>query len=171
MNEFYAEEYGHDELLLKSLEKVGISREDLAQTAPLTETMALCNALAYWAHNDPLFFFTTLGILEGKDIKQDSFLDAAYRIGVSPDLLSPVKAHSDINLNGKHGTLTRKIFSKIPIITEKDFQRMKAQTHLFIELYDQFYSGIWKFYANSHSLLRQIKLSSERDRIGSHNCK
>jgi hypothetical protein len=162
MNEFYAEEYGHDELILKSLETIGISRDDLSQTAPLPETMALCNALAYWAHNDPLFFYTTLGILEGKDIKQDSFLDAAYRIGVSTELLSPVKAHSDINLNGKHGTLTRKIFSQIPVINEKEFQRMKAQTHLFIELYDQFYSGIWKFYANTDTPLRKIEMPFER---------
>lgn len=156
MNEFYAEEYGHDELLLKSLNQIGISRSDLALTAPLPETMALCNGLAYWAHNDPLFFFTTLGILEGKDIKQDSFLDAAYRIGMDPELLSPVKAHSDINLKGEHGSLTRKIFTKIPIVCEQDIRRMKAQTHLFVELYDQFYTAIWNHYSQTSHLLRRV---------------
>ncbi|ACC70363.1 iron-containing redox enzyme family protein [Paraburkholderia phymatum] len=161
MNEFYAEEYGHDELLLKALNTLGVSREDLARTVPLPQTMALCNALAFWAHSDPLFFFSTLGILEGKDIKQDSFLDAAYRIGVDPVLLKPVKVHSDINLNGAHGSLTRKIFSRIPAIADSDVRRLRAQTHLFIELYDQFYTGIWEHYSTSPTLLRQLDVSGD----------
>ncbi|MCO4880943.1 iron-containing redox enzyme family protein [Paraburkholderia caribensis] len=161
MNEFYAEEYGHDELLLKALNTLGVTREDLARTVPLPQTMALCNALAFWAHSDPLFFFSTLGILEGKDIKQDSFLDAAYRIGVDPALLKPVKAHSDINLNGGHGSLTRKIFSRIPAIADADVRRMRAQTHLFIELYDQFYTGIWEHYSTSPALLRTLDVDEE----------
>lgn len=161
MNEFYAEEYGHDELLLKALTTLGVTREDLARTVPLPQTMALCNSLAFWAHSDPLFFFSTLGILEGKDIKQDSFLDAAYRIGVDPALLKPVKAHSDINLNGGHGSLTRKIFSRIPAIADADVRRMRAQTHLFIELYDQFYTGIWEHYSTSPALLRTLDVDGE----------
>ncbi|MHB9838896.1 iron-containing redox enzyme family protein [Paraburkholderia terrae] len=161
MNEFYAEEYGHDELLLKALTTLGVTREDLARTVPLPQTMALCNSLAFWAHSDPLFFFSTLGILEGKDIKQDSFLDAAYRIGVDPALLKPVKAHSDINLNGGHGSLTRKIFSRIPAIADADVRRMRAQTHLFIELYDQFYTGIWEHYSASTTLLRTLDVDGE----------
>lgn len=161
MNEFYAEEYGHDELLLKALTTLGVTREDLARTVPLPQTMALCNSLAFWAHSDPLFFFSTLGILEGKDIKQDSFLDAAYRIGVDPALLKPVKAHSDINLNGGHGSLTRKIFSRIPAIADADVRRMRAQTHLFIELYDQFYTGIWEHYSTSPTLLRTLDVDGE----------
>ncbi|PYE21307.1 iron-containing redox enzyme family protein [Paraburkholderia silvatlantica] len=156
MNEFFAEEYGHDELLLKALNQIGISREDLAHTVPLPQTMALCNSLAYWSHNDPLFFFTTLGILEGKDIRQDSFLDAAYRIGIDSDFLKPVKAHSDINLQGEHGSLTRKIFSKIPVVDNETMRRMRALTHLFIELYDAFYSSVWQHYSSTGELLRRI---------------
>jgi hypothetical protein len=34
MNEFYAEEYGHDEILLRALNTLGISRADLADTMP-----------------------------------------------------------------------------------------------------------------------------------------
>jgi len=57
LNQFFAEEYGHDEILLRALNTVGIDRDDLADAIPLPETMGLCNALAYWSHNDPLFFF------------------------------------------------------------------------------------------------------------------
>ncbi|TDG18735.1 hypothetical protein EYW47_33400 [Paraburkholderia silviterrae] len=156
MNEFFSEEYGHDELLLKALNRIGISRDDLAHTIPLPQTMALCNGLAYWAHNDPLFFFTTLGILEGKDIRQDSFLDAAFRIGIDPEFLRPVKAHSDINLQGEHGSLTRKIFSQIPVVDEETMKRMRTQTYLFVELYDAFYSAVWRHYSTAGEILRRV---------------
>jgi hypothetical protein len=156
MNEFFAEEYGHDELLLQGLNKIGVTREDLAHTVPLPETMALCNALAYWAHNDPLFFFTTLGILEGKDVRQDTFLDAAYRVGADAEFIKPVKAHSDINLKGEHGSLTRKIFWRIPVIDLETVRRLRAQTHLFIEMYDAFYTAIWDHYSAAPQLLRKI---------------
>lgn len=158
MNAFFAEEYGHDELLLKALNQIDITRDDLVHTVPLPQTMALCNSLAYWSHNDPIFFFTTLGILEGKDIRQDSFLDASYRVGIDPDFLKPVKAHSDINLKGEHGSLTRKIFSQIPVIDEETMRRLRTQTYLFIELYDAFYSAVWRHYSRASELLRRIDL-------------
>lgn len=158
MNAFFAEEYGHDELLLQALNRIGLSREDLQKTVPLPQTMALCNALAYWAHNDPIFFFTTLGVLEGKDIRQDSFLEAAKRVGIDSEFIKPVKAHSDINLEGEHGSLTRKIFSEIPIVDVETIKRLHAQTHLFIELYDAFYTAVWQHYSDPKALSRRIDL-------------
>jgi hypothetical protein len=156
MNEFYAEEYGHDELILRALNFIGISRDDLADTMPLPETMALCNALAYWSNNDPLFFFTTLGILEGKDIKHDSFLEACERIGMDKRFTGPMRTHSEINLKGEHGNLTRKIFAELPAFDAQTVKRLRAQTYLFIELYDSFYTGIWNHYSNCTSLLRRV---------------
>lgn len=156
MNKFFAEEYGHDDLLLKSLNSIGITWEELSMTMPLPQTMAMCNALAYWAHNDPIFFFTTLGLLEGKDIKQDSFIDAAIRIGLENDFIAPVQAHSNINLKGGHGSLSREIFSQIPIIDLPTIRRLRSQTHLFIELYDDFYKGIWDHYSHATKLTRHL---------------
>lgn len=156
MNEFFAEEYGHDELLLKSLHSIGITRKELSMTIPLPQTMAMCNALAYWAHNDPIFFFTTFGILEGKDIKQDTFIESAIRIGLEKDFIVPVQAHSNINIKSDHGSLTRKIFYQIPIIDLPTIKRLRSQTYLFIELYDDFYTGIWNHYSNSSKLIRHL---------------
>lgn len=157
MNAFFAEEYGHDELIIKSLFNIGITRSQLNMTMPLPETMALCNSLAYWSHNDPLFFFTTLGVLEGKDIKQDSFIDAALRMGLDNQFISPVQSHSNINLSGEHGNLTREIFSAIPIIDLETIKRLRAQTYLFIDLYDALYTAVWDYYSNiNNPLLRLV---------------
>jgi hypothetical protein len=155
MNEFYAEEYGHDELILRGLNSIGISREDLADTLPLAETLALCNGLAYWARYDPIFFFTTLGILEGKDLQTDSYLLACERFGLSESFVRPIRTHSDINVKGQHGNLSRMVFSAIPFVDRESLTRMRAQTHLFIEMYDRFYEGVWHYYSTCSNLLRR----------------
>jgi hypothetical protein len=156
MNEFYAEEYGHDELLLKGLNAIGIGRDDLMDTLPLQETMALCNALAYWSNFDTLFFFSTIGILEGKDIKEDSYLAACDRANLDPAFISPIRAHSNINLEGEHGSITRSIFREITSIDHVTVERYRRQTHLFVEIYDNFYKAVWEHYSNAAQLLRRV---------------
>ncbi|WP_050568348.1 iron-containing redox enzyme family protein [Dickeya chrysanthemi] len=158
MNEFFCEEYGHDELILKSLNAVGITREDIFKTVPLPETLALCNALAYWAANDPLFFYTTLGVLEGKDLKLDSYVSAMENSDNVPlDFIQYIKDHSMINLNEEHGNLGRELFKKIPVISRTDADRLKSNTYLFIDIYNKFYSAIWQHYSASEQLLRLVK--------------
>jgi hypothetical protein len=156
MNQFYEEEYGHDELLLKALNSVGITREDLTDSLPLPETLALCNALAYWASTDPIFFFSTLGILEGKDVTEDSFLKACDSLGYPPDFIGPIRAHSNINLKGGHGLLSREMFRHIPYIDDETLARMLRQTSLFVQLYDAFYTAVWNYYSTASTLLRRI---------------
>jgi len=64
INRFYCQIHPQDELLFQGFQGLGISPEDLAMTLPLPETMALCNALTFWANSDPLFCISLLAILE-----------------------------------------------------------------------------------------------------------
>jgi hypothetical protein len=156
LNQFFSEEYGHDEILLRSLNHIGLTREDMADAIPLPETMALCNALAHWAHTDPLFFFTTLGLLEGQGMKHDSFIEACERSGLADDFVSPLRTHANINIKAAHGNLTRAIFQQIPVIDTPTVARLKRQARLFVELYDAFYSGVWRYYTSGAPLLRRV---------------
>ena len=156
LNQFFSEEYGHDEILLRALNFTGLTREDMNDAIPLPETMALCNALAHWAHTDPLFFFTTLGLLEGQELKRDDFIEACERAGLPEGLVGPLKVHANINLNSAHGSLTRAIFKHIPALDEATVARLKRQVRLFVELYDSFYLGVWRYYTSGAPLLRRV---------------
>ena len=158
LNEFFSEEYGHDDILLRALNFAGFSRQDMLAAIPLPETMGLCNALAYWAHTDPLFFFTTLGLLEGQDRQYDSFILACERVGHSDGLVGPIKAHADINIKSEHGSLTRSIFQNIPAIHQNDAKRLKQKAKLFVDLYNRFYSGVLRYYLSDAPTLRTISL-------------
>jgi hypothetical protein len=156
LNRFFSEEYGHDDILLTGLNHVGLTRADMHDAIPLPETMGLCNALAYWAHCDPLFFFTTLGLLEGQGGKRDSFIDACERSGLPDALVEPLKIHANINLGAAHGGLTRLIFRAIGFIDERTVARLRRQTQLFVELYDNFYTSVWRYYTSDAPILRRV---------------
>jgi hypothetical protein len=159
LNNFYAEEIGHDRILLEALESIGLSEPLLHASVPLAATMALCNALSYWARHDPLFFLTTLGPLEGRDVDVDSFVLAAGKKGLPDAFVGPIRRHAHINRASEHGLLTREIFDEVPVVSAADARRILAQTDLFIAVYDRFYRDIWLHYS-SHapggSLLRVV---------------
>lgn len=157
INEFYTEELGHDRLLLKSLVSIGLNEEDLFESVPLPSTMNLCNSLSYWARHDALFFFTTLGPLEGREIEIDSFVSAAKEKGLPPDFIGPIEAHAKINMNASHGLLTRDIFEAIPVVSNEDANRILAHTELFVTIYDRFYESIWEHYSHGGDLIRKVK--------------
>ena len=156
INEFYISEYGHDELVLRALNAIGISREDAQDSMPLPQTLALCNALSYWASNDPIFFFATLGVLEGKDTEEDLFIAACERNTLPPDFIGPMRQHSNINRNSEHGNLTRLIFAEIPLVDDETMARLRRQTKLFVKMYDDFYTAIWEHYAPISDFLRPM---------------
>jgi hypothetical protein len=155
-NTFYCEELGHDRLLLKSLEAIGITEEMLFLSAPLRATAALCNALSFWARHDPLFFFTTLGPLEGQVGEEDSYVRAMREKRLPDAFITPIETHANINRHSGHGLLTRELFDSLGHVSTEDANRVLRQTPLFIALYDQFYAEIWEHYSVSHGLLRPI---------------
>ncbi len=155
-NAFYVEEFGHDALLLRALSSLGITAEDLFETTPLPETAALYNALAYWARYDPLFFFTTLGPLEGREVEIDSFVGAARRRGLPAAFVEPIAAHARINKDSGHGLLARTIFDAIPVVAAADLARLRRLTELFVRLYARFYGGVWRHYAGGGAVVRRV---------------
>ena len=157
INEFYISEYGHDEIVMRALNAIGIKREELLDSLPLPETMAMCNSLSHWASTDPIFFFSTLGVLEGGDEQVDPFLHACESHGVSAEFIQPMRQHADINRNAKHGELSKEIFNTIEFVDDQTMARMRRKTHLFIEMYNQFYTALWNNYSSpGNRLLRRI---------------
>lgn len=159
LNAFYTEEIGHDRILLRSLESIGLSEEELHASIPLRATMGLCNSLSYWARHDPIFFLTTLGPLEGRDVDVDSFVLAAERKGMPEAFVGPIRTHAHINRDSEHGLLTRQLFEHLPAIGADDARRVLDATALFIAIYDRFYTNIWDHYSMlgpDDSLLRAV---------------
>jgi hypothetical protein len=159
LNEFYIEEHRHDDIVLKAFEALGIRPDQMRAGRPLPSTMALVNGLAFWARTDPLFFLATVSVLEGGpgagEDGTDSFLEAADRAGVSESFLGPLREHARINAGHGHGRVSRELFDLLPAVNEAEEVRMRAQCPLFMELYRNFYDGIWEYWSDpARPLLR-----------------
>ncbi len=155
MNNVFCSENGHFDIILSGLKLLGLEEQSIIKSVPLPETLGLANSLAYWSANDPLFFFSTMEILEGKDNQIDSYVVAMEQSGkINGSFVEMIKSHSLINIKDKHASLGRQIFTEIPAIAVSEVNRMKRQTHLFIEIYNAFYQSIWDHYSQTNNLLR-----------------
>lgn len=161
MNRFYGEEYGHDELIFEAITQLGVTRDNVRDIQPLPQTLALCNCLSHWAATDPLFFFSTLGVLEGKDPQIDTFVKTMEQSAkIDRSFIEPIHQHALINIEGKHGALTTEIFDSIDVIQNQDVRRMIKKTKIFIDLYDDFYSAVWDYYSNESNPVLRFPSSS-----------
>ena len=147
LNRFYAEELGHDKLLLGSLCSLGLDEVEVRQSIPLATTWALIDGLSYWSRFEPLFFVATLGILEGREVAEDAFVGAARRRRLSKGFIDPILAHARINAVGRHGELTREIFAEIKVVNAGEQERLRELLPMFVTLYNDFYTGIWMHYS------------------------
>ncbi|WP_413736488.1 hypothetical protein ACL2XP_26970 [Sodalis sp. RH21] len=155
MNNVFCGENGHCDIILSGLKLLGLEEQSIIRSVPLPETLGLANALAFWSANDSLFFFSTLEVLEGKDSQVDGYVTAMENSGkISTSFVEIIKSHSLINIKDKHASLGRQLFSNIPAIAVADVNRMKRQTHLFIEICDTFYRSVWDYYSQTDNLLR-----------------
>jgi hypothetical protein len=160
LNEFYLEEHRHDDIVLRAFAPLGISPDDMRKARPLPSTMALVNALAWWARTDPLFFLATISTLEGgltSGGDSDSFIEACERKGLPADFIRPLREHAKINSGHEHGQVSREIMALMPPVSATSRARLRGQAVLFMELYRNFYDGILDYYsAPGHRLLRKV---------------
>ena len=158
MSEVFCEENGHGEIFLSALAAEGFSKKNIKSTVPLAETKGLINALAFWSANDPLFFFSCMEIIEGKDNEVDTVVLAMEASGkMSPEFVRKIKAHSLLNIEEAHASFGRRLLSGIEVINPYDAERAIRQTKLFVELYHAFYLAVWNYYSDESSpVLRTI---------------
>lgn len=157
INQLYCKEYGQEQFLLEALNSIGINNEELMDTMALPQTMAICNSLAYWASFDSLFYFSILGVLANQNMKNlMSYLQVCEGLKMDSSFLNPFRKLISCQQNSEAQNITHQIFQDIDCIDEQTKQRLKAQMHLFAEIYTNFYNAIFDYYSHPNSLLRRV---------------
>lgn len=157
IKQIYSQQSGQDELLLTALNTIGINQNHLTETMPLAETTALCNGLAYWANFDPLFLLSIIGTFADQILKNfAAYTHYCEWVEIDSSFLKPIQQLNNAKLNDDLEVFTHRILQEMPPINEETKQRLKSQTYLFGEIYNNFYQAIWNHYANNSNLLRRI---------------
>ncbi|HLO89357.1 MAG TPA: hypothetical protein VK203_30715 [Nostocaceae cyanobacterium] len=157
VKERYSQEYGQDELLLTALNTIAISHEQLLETLPLPETMAISNALTYWANFDPLFYLSILEILATHKLKIfELYIQSCEQMQIDDLFIQPLQQLINYKLNSAPESFTSHIYQELAPIDEATKQRLKSQIYLFVEIYNNFYQAICNYYTNTNNLLRKL---------------
>ncbi|WP_019503714.1 hypothetical protein [Pleurocapsa sp. PCC 7319] len=119
----------------------------------------MCQALAYWANSEPLFFFYAIAIIKQK-AKQNwqIYLAACERTKVDSQFLTFIRKLTQLNQENQHQRLIHSLFQEVPHLEEETKQRFRGQIYLFMEMYHHFHSAIWNHYSSTHDLLRSVSL-------------
>lgn len=158
INQRYQIKYGQDKILLEALNGIGISQDDLTNSIPLPQTMALAHTLTFWANFEPIFFLTTLESIATQTLESfTSCLQISEQLELESAWLNPIRRLIDTKLQPEPEHLTRLIFEEIPHLDQITKQRLKGQTHLFWEIYASFYQAILDYYSSAPNLLRRIE--------------
>ena len=159
INRFYCKINPQDELLFQGFQGIGISREDLQITLPLPETMALCNALTFWANSDPLFCLSLLAIWEVQLIPTwEAYLNQLDPASMDALFLAAMQQFVQLKRQAQPEGLKHLMISELSPFEDSILERFQRQIHLFVELNHNFYTAIGNYYCSNPHLLRQLSV-------------
>jgi len=145
---YFADEYRHDKLLLKSIEALGYSRADIKASVPLPYTSAIMNHLGKWAQSDQLSFFACLFVFEGSPVEGDEYIAGLKRYDLPDAFVAPQSVHNDINKDGDHGNVSRHFFKNIDCISTAAQRRVRENIRLLFELEHLHNQQVFSYYQN-----------------------
>ena len=150
-------EQGDREFLAKALKAIDCDRKKLANMIPLSETMGLSNALTYWENVDFIFYLVTVELLS-EQIRHNLklYLQACEQTQLNEGFIRPIRELVNAMSRKQTEDIGIQIFKEISYIDRETKQRLKNTIHLFIEIYSNFYRGIWNHYSSSENLVREI---------------
>ncbi|BAY86753.1 hypothetical protein NIES267_62640 [Calothrix parasitica NIES-267] len=157
INQLDNKEDAKDKFLAEALDCIGIKNEDLNDIIPLPQTMSICNALAYWASFDSLFYFSILGFLLNQNlINFTYYIQSCESVNINSNFIQSVRNLVNYLDSNKFENISRQIFQQISYIDEQTKQRLRRQTYLFIDIYTNLNPAILNYYSTTNHSLRRV---------------
>jgi hypothetical protein len=131
LQSFLASEMYHDQLLLSSLQSVGITEKHLEHVMPLPSTFTMCTTLAVLAAQDPLSFKCCLFLYEETDDRfGQAFAKRANELGMPDAFVAPILEHAGVNDLESHADISRSLLAEIPWVSVEE--RIVAFKHVHV---------------------------------------
>lgn len=127
LENFIADEIGHDKLILKSLLALKLSQEVVEATTPLPQTSVLLSYLKHLANTSPWSLAFVLSIFEGTEEDGEYYLLALRSSGLPSEWIRPQEIHHEINVSGNHYNISRELFSTKSNFTDEEGEQIKAE--------------------------------------------
>ncbi len=154
---FLASELNHDDMLMQSLEAVGIFPDDLGLMQPLPATFSLCASLGVYAKQHPLSFKALLFLFE---MSSEEFNKALVEYCASNNLPAkfwePLLRHAAINDELEHEDITYILLNEIEAICTEDQMIVMKNLLIAIETLALQEQQIIEYYSAANSLVPRV---------------
>ncbi len=142
LNRHIVEETGHDDLVLRDLERLGVrSSEVLSRMSPAPIAF-LAGAQYYWIyHFHPIALLGYIAVLEGNPPDADEFHGIAGRAGIPMEAMSTLFLHADVDHHHRHELDA--LLDALPL-TEKDASTLGISAFHTLDLLAQAFEEVLK---------------------------
>jgi len=152
LQDFFASELRHDEMLARSLAAVDIGLDALETMVPLPMTFAVCSSLGVYARHHPLSFNAVLFLFEAPDDDfNKAFRERCAQVGLPKGFVDPILHHARVNEAGEHDQISEVLYNEVPLVTPEEQVVIKRHAGLLGECLLEMERQILDYYGRSGS--------------------
>ncbi|QXI40481.1 iron-containing redox enzyme family protein [Pseudomonas xantholysinigenes] len=153
VKKLFLEEHDHESLLADALHAVGIDRDKLKQTAPLSTTFSIYASLGVFARQHLLSFISSLFLFEEPYPEfNQQFIAACERLDLPKAFWGPIIGHSNVNEAEGHGNITHDLLGYFPALSEEETRVTLVHVCSLLELMGKWDSQICTYYQDAVKL-------------------
>lgn len=149
---YFVDEYAHADLMVRTLEKLGVPRPLIKQSRPTSGTLSLINMLAEIARKDTLGYLacTTLTEVREKDYQSaiSSTREMSEEYGYSAEALDDFITHSTEDVGAGHSKLLSVALDGHASISAEQADLAIECLHDLKHSFDDYYDHVIKYYSN-----------------------
>jgi Iron-containing redox enzyme len=162
LTEYFNDEYNHSELILRTLENLGVQRERAVSAHPIIGTMSLINMLCEIGRNSTLAYLACTRLFEAT---QEDAVDAeqawkeiAARFDVDSKAIEPFLNHMRGDVISDHGSLFARALRGERYIDAKEVHYAVNCLHDLKHSYDQFHDQVIQYYSDISNYVPRLKV-------------
>jgi pyrroloquinoline quinone (PQQ) biosynthesis protein C len=159
LTQYFVEEHSHASLVLDTVERLGLGREEARQSYPVAGTTVLIQMLCEIARTDTLSYLACTTLLEARATDIEASAATLRRIctgyGWPADAMAPLDAHIRADLDAGHASLLSRVLCASQPVPADQVQRSVNWLHDLKHVFEIYYDQILKYYSDaSHHIPR-----------------
>lgn len=162
LNDYFIDECSHSELILKTLENLGVRRERAVDAHPIIGTMSLVNMLCEIGRNSTLAYLACTRLFEAtrEDAAdaENAWKEIAGRYEVDVKALEPFLNHMRGDVVSDHGSLFAQALAGEKYVDAKEAHYAVNCLHDLKHSYDQFHDQVIQYYSDISNYVPRLKV-------------
>jgi pyrroloquinoline quinone (PQQ) biosynthesis protein C len=161
--QYFVEEYGHGELLLETLEALGMRRQSVERSYPTGGTMAIVHMLCDMGRRNTIAYLAAMAFLE---MRPNDFGSAAASIreickgyGWPDEAMDRLIAHAGEDIEAGHSSLLAESLAHRTVITTDQADSAINCIHDLKHSFDQQYDHVIKYYSNISNHIPRVAVT------------